>query len=219
MTSYQPPLPGPEPPTDEETIVEGEDPGAAIHPEDPDDEWRSGPVRRGVRFAVPTAVLVVLVALAAGFWGGAVAEKHHNPSASSQLAGLASRFAAARGAGAGGAAGGATRGAGAGGAVGGATRGAAASGIVTAVQGQTLFLTGSDGSLIKVTLGPSATVEQMQPSILAGLQTGNTAIVQGTRNPDGSVTATAIVSTPANATGATGATGAGGTAGGGAPGG
>jgi hypothetical protein len=197
MTSYQPPLPGPEPATDEETLFEGEDPGADIHPEDPDDEWRSGPVRHGFRFALPTAVLVVLVALAAGFWGGAMAEKHHNPSASSQLAGLANRLASARGSGTGAAAGGVARGG-----------GAAATGIITAVQGQTLYLTGSDGSLIKVTLGPSATVEQMEPSTLAGLHTGNTAIVQGTRNPDGSVTATAIVSTPANASGTTGAGGA-----------
>ena len=181
-----------------------EDPGADIHPEDPDDEWRSGPVRRGIRLAVPTAVLATLIALAAGFWGGAVAESHHNPSTSSQLASLASRFGAGRGAGgfsrtgtagAGGAAG-------TGGAAGASGRTAAASGIVTGVQGQTLFLTGSDGSLIKVTLGPSATIEQTAPSTLGGLQTGNTAIVQGTKNPDGSVTATAIVSTPA--TGASG---------------
>ena len=173
--------------------AETEDPGADIHPEDPDDEWRSGPVRRGVRLAVPTAVLATLIALAAGFWGGAVAENHHNPSTSSQLASLASRFAAGRGTGGFSRTGTAATGGGAGA----SARTAAASGIVTGVQGQTLFLTGSDGSLIKVTLAPSATIEQTAPSTLGGLQTGNTAIVQGTKNPDGSVTATAIVSTPA----------------------
>ncbi|MGI8752931.1 MAG: hypothetical protein ACR2MN_11580 [Acidimicrobiales bacterium] len=177
--------------------VVDDDRGADIHPEDPDDEWASRPVRRGMRLAVPTAVLAALVVLAAGFWGGAMAEKHHNPSSSSQLASLASRFASARGAGGFGRTGSAGGAAAAGGAGGASVRSAAASGIVTAVQGQTLYLTGSDGSLIKVTLGPSATVEQTASSTLGGLRTGNTAVVQGTKNPDGSVTATAIVSSPA----------------------
>jgi hypothetical protein len=180
-----------------------EDQAAGIHPEDPDDEWRSGPVRRGVRLAVPTAVLAGLLAVAAGFWGGAMAESHHNPSTTSQVASLANRFASARGAG-----GFSRTGTGATGGAGGGAATAAATGIVTGIQGQTLYLTGANGSLIKVTLGPSATIEQTAPSTLAGLQTGNTAVVQGTKNPDGSVTATAIVSSPA--TSAPGAAAAGG---------
>ncbi|MDQ2727041.1 MAG: hypothetical protein M3Y91_04050 [Actinomycetota bacterium] len=192
-------MPGSEPTEPQPQVTDGEeaapgDRGADIHPEDPDDEWQRGPARRGVRVAIPTAVIVTLVAVAAGFWGGAIAEKHHNPSGGSQLASLAGRFASTRGAG-GFSGAGSARAAGAAGASG--RSAAAASGIVTGVQGQTLYLTGSDGSLIKVTLGPSATVDQAAPSTLGGLQTGNTAVVRGTRNPDGSVTATAIVSSPA----------------------
>jgi hypothetical protein len=175
------------------------DVGDEIHPEDADDEWRSGPPRQGIRLAVPTAILAVLALLGIGFWGGAIAEKHHNPPAGTALSSLANRFAAARGA----AGAGAGRGSGAGTGAG-STGGAATEGIVTGVQGNTLYVTNAHGDLVKVTPGPSATITQSSPTPLSGLATGNTVIVRGTTNADGSVTATAISSTPASSTGAGG---------------
>lgn len=177
------------------------DVGDEIHPDDADDEWHSGPPKKGVRLAVPTVILGVLVLLGVGFWGGAIAEKHHNPPASSALSSLASRFSSARG-GAGGAGTGTGTGTGRTGAGGfGGASGAATEGIVTGVQGNTLYVTNAQGNLVKVTPGPSATITQSSPTPLSGLTTGNTVIVRGTTNADGSVTATGITSTPAGSGG------------------
>jgi hypothetical protein len=185
----------------------GPDAGADIHPDDVDDEWHSGPPKRGVRLAVPTMILGALVVLGLGFWGGAVAEKHHNPPAASALSSLASRFASRAGAtgaaGAGGFGGtGASGFGGSGSGFGGGAASAATEGIVTGVEGNTLYVTNAQGTLVKVTAGPSATITQSSTTPLAGLTTGNTVIVRGTTNSDGSVTATAITSTPASSTGA-----------------
>ena len=144
-----------------------------IHPEDPDDEWPTDRARSGLRLAAPTALLLALVVLAGGFWGGAVAERHHagSSSGSSALSALASRFAAARGAT------GSTGGAGAGGTGFGGAAGfggagtSAAAGIVTGVQGDILYVTDStNGNLIKVVVGPSVQRHpdrQVQPGRLA----------------------------------------------------
>lgn len=168
----------------------------AIHPDDADDEWSQRPARRGIRLHLPTAILLTLLVLAGGFWGGAVAEKHHNgsPSSNSALSALANRFAAARGAtgtgtgsrsGRTGSGGGLTGGAG-------GLAGAATAGIVTGVQGDVLYVTDASGNLIKVTIGPSTTVTRTAKSNLAGLQTGDTVVVSGTTAANGSVTATAV---------------------------
>jgi hypothetical protein len=181
-----------------------------IHPEDPDDEWSSTPVRSGLRLGAPTAVLLTLVVLAGGFWGGALAEKHHggSSSASSALSAIASRLAAARsGAGSGSGAAGAGAFAGAGGF--GAATSSAASGIVTGVQGNILYVTDSTGALIKVVVSPSVPVTRTAKSRLTGLQTGDTVVVQGTKASNRQVTATSVRATGQGVT-----TGAGGGAGG-----
>jgi hypothetical protein len=180
-----------------------------IHPEDPDDDWSTVKVRSGVRLQSFTAVLLALLVLGGGFWGGVVAEKHHagSSSASTSLSALASRFAAARGgATAGGTAGGAT---GIPGATGfGGAAASAATGIVTGVQGNILYVTDATGTLVKVVVGPSVTVTRNAKSSLAGLQTGDTVVVQGTKAANGNVTATSVRATGAGVT--TGATGRGG---------
>jgi hypothetical protein len=196
--------PGPEPETAQ----------LDIHPEDPDDDWSGAHARSGFRLHTPTAVLLGLLVLAGGFWGGAMAEKHHSPSssASSTLSALASRVAAARsassasgaGSGAGaGFAGGAGAGAGGGGSNGGAGAGgsgggrlaAATAGIVTGVQGNILYVTNASGNLVKVNVGPSATVTRTSKSSLAGLQTGDTVVVQGSTASGGTVDATSVRAT------------------------
>ncbi len=168
-------------------------PGATqplIHPEDPDDDWAAvAPTGRGVRVRAMTGSLVVLAVLAGGFWGGVVAEKHHGSGSSATSASaLAARFgAAARGA------------SGTGGSGGfsgfGGTGGAATSGIVTGVVGNILYVTNSSGALIKVTVGPAATITRTGKSSLSGLQTGDTVTVSGTTASNGTVSATSVRAT------------------------
>ena len=99
--------------------------------------WRSGP-------RTPTAVLVGLLLVVGGFWGGAILQKDEGelwrrrplvaavrvlPRARPSRTG-SSLFGS----------------------------GGATTGTVTDVIGKTLYVTSSSGSLVKVTLGPSATV-------------------------------------------------------------
>ncbi|MGI8492161.1 MAG: DUF5666 domain-containing protein [Acidimicrobiales bacterium] len=191
----------------------------AIHPEDPDDEWRTAPVRSGWRLRPSTAILLALAVAGAGFAGGAALEKHH--AGSSSTTAQASRPAATRTAAFGAAAGGTGQGSGAGAARGfgrgGSGAGSAAAGIVTGVQGATLFVTDANGALVKVAVPASATITRSATVPLSGLQVGDTVAVQGAKNPDGSVTASSVSAQPAAAGGGAGGGGAdgGGSAGGG----
>lgn len=179
----------------------------SVHPEDPDDEWESGPAPRGVRLHALTAGLVGIALLAGGFWAGAVAEHHHNGSSSTNsLGALASRFAAARAAGGlGGAAGLGAAGGGSGTTGGG---GGLTSGIVTEVQGDTLYVTDSTGNLIKVQVGSSATVTRTSSTPLSGLQVGDNVVVVGSKGSNGTVSATTVRATPAGTASGTGGAGA-----------
>lgn len=165
-----------------------------VHPDDPDDEWESGPAPRGVRLHALTAGLVGIALLAGGFWAGAVADHHHNASSSNNsLSALASRFAAARAAGGFGGAGGGLGGAG--GAITG--NGGLTSGIVTEVKGDTLYVTDSSGNLIKVQVGSSATVTRTSSTPLSGLQVGDNVVVVGSKGSNGAVSATSVRATSA----------------------
>jgi hypothetical protein len=182
-------------PAFEPYLADGEPVPDEIHPDDPDDDWSDSHVKKGLRLQVPTAALLSLVVLAAGFWGGALAEKHHgsSTSSSSALSALASRLAAARGG-----SGAAAAGAGGGGsgfarAGGGATP--ATAGIVTGVQGNVLYVTNASGDLVRVEVGPSTSVTRTAKTSLAGLQTGDTVVVQGTTGSGGTVTATSVRAT------------------------
>ena len=108
------------------------------------------------------------------------------PSTSS----AASPFAALRGGGASG-----ISGLGGAGALGGAT-----TGTVTSVSGSTLYVTNSSGDLVKVTVGPSVTVNRNAKSSLTSLQVGDTVVVQGSKTSNGSVTATSVSATEAGVT-------------------
>jgi hypothetical protein len=140
-----------------------------------------------------------LAVLAGGFWGGVVAEKHHGTGSTASST-AASRFAAARSAGASGLGG---RFAGLGG---GATP--ATSGIVTGVVGNTLYVTNASGALVKVTVGSSATITRTGSTSLSGLKTGDTVIVSGSTGANGTVSATSVRATaqgtPTTGTGAFG---------------
>ena len=179
---------------------------------DDDDEWPVRGPARGIRLALPTAGIVVVLLVAAGFWGGAVIEKNHGSSAGSGAASaLAARFRSAQTA----ATGTSTTGTGtagtgtpsftgggfAGGGFGGATS-SAATGTVSVVDGKTLYILTSSGSLVKVTLGASTTITRNATAQAVGLRPGDTVVVQGATGKSGDVTATSISATAPGVTAA-----------------
>jgi len=192
---------GLDPPTEEIFVPgNGRRPAAATAPagsgEQPwgasptdDDEWPDRGPRKGIRLSVPTVALVGLLIAAGGIWGGAALQRSHGTSsASGATSSLASLFGGRGASSTGGATG--TSGA----------FGAAATGTVTEVSGSTLYVTNSSGNLVKVTVGPSATVTRNAKSSLGALVAGDTVVVQGTKASNGSVTATSVSATGAGVT-------------------
>jgi hypothetical protein len=189
-------------------------PVVTIHPEDPDDEWALPEASKALRVRYLTGVLVLVLALGGGFWGGVVAERHHGTGTSSAASALARRFAALRagggfagaaGGGFAGAAGGGFAGA-AGGATGSSTAGGsagapAASGTVIDVAGNVLEISNAAGQIVKIDVGPSAKVTVTSNSSLAGLKIGDTVVVSGTAGPGGTVNATAVRATAPSTSG------------------
>ncbi len=171
----------------------------ADEPFDGDDEWPVRGPAKGIRLALPTAVLAVVLLVAAGFWGGAIVEKNHG--ASSSAASVAARFrstasgTAANGATGGGFAGGGFRGGGGFAGGGGAGGTSAATGTLSVVDGKTLYVLTSTGSLVKVTLGQSTTVTRNATTSADGLRPGDSVVVQGSAAKNGDVAATSIAAT------------------------
>jgi hypothetical protein len=151
---------------------------------DDDEEWPVRGPRKGIRMPVPTVLLLAVLIAAGGLWGGAALQRSHGSTATSSAA---SPFAALRSGGAGG-----LSGLGGTGALGGAT-----TGTVTSVSGSTLYVTNSSGNLVKVIVGPSATVSRNAKSSLGALQVGDTVVVQGSKASNGSVSATSVSATGA----------------------
>jgi hypothetical protein len=149
--------------------------------EDDDDEWPVRGPRNGIRMRVPTVLLFAVLIGAGGLWGGAALQRSHGSTSTSSAA---TSFAALGRSGTTGASG-----------LGGAT-----TGTVTSVTGSTLYVTNSSGNLVKVIVGPSATVSRNAKSSLAALQVGDTVVVQGSKASDGAVTATSVSSTAAGIT-------------------
>ncbi len=75
-------------------------------------------------------------------------------------------------------------------------------------------MTDAAGNLVKVAVGPTATVTRTAKSSLTGLQTGDTVVVQGTTGAGGTVTATSVRATAQGVSAGTGARAAGGGGGG-----
>lgn len=71
--------------------------------------------------------------------------------------------------------------------------GQATTGTVTLVDGTTLYVTTSDGSIVKVTVPDDATITSSQAVSLSDLAAGDTVIVRGETGDDGTVTATTVV--------------------------
>jgi hypothetical protein len=149
-----------------------------------EEDWPTATAKRGVRLRTPMAVLVALVLLAGGFWGGAILQKDEGSSNTSAFAAARSTFARS----------GLSR-SGASSLFG--SGGGATVGTVTDIIGKTLYVTNSSGSLVKVTLGPSAKVTRDADSTLTDLQIGDTVIVEGVKSSSGAVTASSIAATAA----------------------
>ncbi len=202
-TTSSPTAPGFEPPT-QEILLPGADghtdvaPSAGASGEPPwdtsatdDDEWPDRGPRKGIRMSVPTVVLFALLIAAGGLWGGAALQRNQGTTSgtSSAASSLASLFRGRSGA-TGGLFGGTAA----------AALGGATAGTVTEVSGDVLYVTNSSGDLVKVTVGPSATVDRNAPSSLGSLAVGDTVVVEGTKASNGSVSTTSVSATAAGVT-------------------
>jgi hypothetical protein len=148
--------------------------------------------------------LTGVLLIACGFIAGALVEKgQSSPSSGGGASGLASRFAALRGAagvgssvdlerGASGGAGASQFGGGGGGA-------GATVGQVAYVSGHTLYVTSSEGNTVKVTTSAGSTVSKTVKSDVKGIHPGETVIVTGSPGANGSVSAESIRVSEANA--------------------
>jgi len=152
-----------------------------------------------------TYVLAALVIAVAGFVGGVLVQKHHGGSStSSSGSGLAARFGRTGGAGTGGGGGGASGFRGGGGGFGGAEIGQ-----VKLVDGANVYITDTSGNVVKVSTNAASQIEKTTASTVKQIAPGDTVLVRGTQNADGSYTATSVTDSGASATGAFGAFGAG----------
>jgi hypothetical protein len=174
---------------------------------DDEPEFRPRPRRRA---HLLTFVLAAALLAGAGFYGGVLLQKHEDhgsTSASATGSGRAARFAAgasgASGAtGASGAAGGAGGGGGrfgGGGFGGGAGGGSAVAGTVKLVDGTNVYVTDSNGNVVKVTTNGSSQLTKTDPATTKDVAPGDVVTVRGTQNSDGSYTATSLIIIPSSA--------------------
>jgi hypothetical protein len=150
---------------------------ATMPPSSPGDEtWSTDGPPKGVRIRLPIGIAAIAVAALVGIWGGA------------QLKGdNASATVAAGGRGANGAFPGGGRGAGANGQGGGAT-----AGTVQSVNGNTITITDPQGATKTITLESNTTVTKSAAGSASDITTGETIVVRGSTNSDGSTTAQSV---------------------------
>jgi hypothetical protein len=162
-----------------EAQVTTEAPAAAY-----DDDWDHEPlpvrpVRR--RLGPLTLLLVGLLLATSAFAGGVIAEKAHVGPA-------ATATAAARPAGTAGSAGAGRFGAGAGtgstGAGGGGT-----TGTVKLIDGTNIYITDSNGTVVKVATTPQSQISITVPGSVTTIKPGDNLTVSGATGPDGTITA------------------------------
>jgi hypothetical protein len=135
-----------------------------------------------------TAVLALVAAVGVGFASGVLFQKHQGGSSTS---GAGSSFASFFRGGAG-----ARTGAGAGALFGGSGASAASGtvvGTVTAISGDTLYISsGSSSALTKVVTVPSSTITVPTAGTTADINPGDTVVVRGAQQSDGSFVAGTI---------------------------
>ncbi len=178
--------------------------------EEPLDELPPRPRRRLLGTGgnpIPVALLGVLL-IACGFIGGVLVEKAQTTSSPSggAAAGLASRFAALRGAGGAGSTttgtagssstgaggtGSSTAGGGFAGRLGGLAGGSTV-GEVSYISGSTLYVVDAEGNTVKVTTSPASAITKTVKADLHGIHPGETVVVRGTKGSGGAVSAESI---------------------------
>ena len=183
-----------------------------------DEDLNAVPGRR--RFALLTGVLAVLVVGGGAFLGGVVVQKRHDRALVTTTNVAAT--GATTGTGTGRSTGGTRTGGGSGG-FGGATVGQ-----VKLVDGATIYVTDSTGNTVTVVTTGASSYSKTQTVSLKDIQPGDTVIIRGATQSDGSVSATSVTDSGvggaigagrfgggggAGGTGGTGGTGGGSTAG------
>ena len=128
-----------------------------------------------------TRILLAVLLAATGFIGGVLVERSQQPEASS----TATAANAVRNGG------NANQGAGANGGGGGAGGGATV-GTITLVDGPNLYVTTAEGDVVKVVTNAQTTISVSKNGSVSDLDPSKTVVVQGTTNPDGSVTASQV---------------------------
>jgi hypothetical protein len=156
------------------------------------DEYGQLPPRPRRRLATPlNAALLAVLLIACGFVGGVLVEKGQGGGSSAASARGGRAFAA------GGAAAGAGRGTGA------PTAGSAAAGVtagtVSNVSGHTIYVTDTQGDTVAVKAASGAKVSRASSAAVSQIHPGDTVIVQGARNANGTLTATSIRATAPSA--------------------
>ncbi|HEY5155573.1 MAG TPA: hypothetical protein VIJ47_12615 [Acidimicrobiales bacterium] len=173
---------------DTETRTDPEGPEADADYVDEDDDFL--PARRRRLGPLTVGLALVLVA-ALGVYGGIQAQKHLGKATTT-----AAPAFAGRGLGGGfgpGAATGPTQAGGTGSSGGPAgAQGGAVFGTIKLVDGTTIYVTASDGSITKVTTAPATTISRSVSAAAADLQPGQTVVVQGAAGADGTVAATRV---------------------------
>jgi len=165
-----------------------------------DDAWTDEdppelPRRPKRRLVTPwTLGLAAVLVAALGFIGGVQVQKGEQDDGGAP--GLPAGLRAAMAGGAGGARGGGA-GAGAGASVGGTADGASAPtmGEVASKDGSTLYVTDSSGATVKVKTNGSSKVTRTAKGKVAGVHPGDTVVITGSTNANGTVTATQITAT------------------------
>jgi hypothetical protein len=168
--------------------------------EDEQDQWAEEPEdlelparpRRRLLTPIPLALLGVLL-IAGGFIAGVQVQKGQTSTASTggAPAGLASRFAALRGGTS--SAGKTPAGVPAGGFPGAGTgAGRPTSGTVAYLDGNTLYVTSSEGNTVKVKTSPSTSVTKTVKTKVNGIYPGETVTVTGATGSNGTVSAESI---------------------------
>ena len=144
------------------------------------------------KWLIPVIVVVVIAVAAGAFFGGRASAGGGTPTLEQAMARLQSATAAEQQQAFRGGNGNAPGFVGGGGAGARGNGGGAVAGSIVSADASSITVKTSDGSTKIVLVPGSTTIAKTQPGTMADLTTGQTVIVTGTSNSDGTVTATRV---------------------------